>query len=89
MAKFDKVNAKVSAYQDATGVLASIRTTYAQMKRLQGLMTRYTGGADAEFTAAVNATFTAADRTELGAVLAKVNALVTYLETNHREAIGL
>jgi hypothetical protein len=89
MAKFDKVATKVSAYQDVTGILAAIRTTYAQMKRLQGLLTRYNAGLDTEYIGAVNTMFTAADKTELGTVLTKINSLVTDLETNHREAIGL
>lgn len=85
---FDKT-IKIAGTQDAIGILATLRTTYATMKKLEHLVTRYSGGLDAEFNTAVNILFTAEEVTELGIIFGKLGALTADLETNHRNAIGL
>jgi hypothetical protein len=87
-ADFDKA-LQISGTQDALSVLATLRTTYASMKKLQGLIGRYTGNLEPEFTTAANALFTVEEITELGTILTKIGALATDLEANHPEAIGL
>lgn len=85
---FDK-SLKIQGTQDAIGVLSSLRSTYSNMKKLEGLVERYVGGADPEFTSAVNMLFTAEEIGELGVILGKIGALAVDMETNHRNAIGL
>ena len=88
MADFDKA-LQISGTQDALGILATLRTTYSNMKKLQGLVGRYTGNLEPEFSTAVNTLFTVEEITELGTILTKIGTLAGDLETNHPEAIGL
>lgn len=88
MADFDKTS-KINSTQDALSILASLRSTYASMKKLQGLVARYVGGADPDFTSAVDSLFSISEINELGVILGKIGSLVTDLEANHQEAIGL
>lgn len=52
-------------------------------------MNLYSAKTDTTFNAAVDAIFTASDRTELGVILGKINALVTDLEANHKGPLNL
>ena len=86
---FETSQTKIAALIEGTKVLASIRTMYAQAKALQILLARYTAGTDAVFIASVNGVYTAQERAEINAVLTKVNAFVTDLETNNKQIIGI
>lgn len=88
MANFDTYQAKSDAARKAFNLLAIIRNIYESGKQVQGALALYQAGTDAAFNAAVNAIFTTAERTELGQMLAQINALVTDWENNHAGAIS-
>lgn len=85
---FNKIS-QIAGTQDALGVLSTLRATYANMKKLQGLVDRYVGGLEPEFTTGVNNLFTQSEITELGVILGKVGTWASDLESNHSDAIGL
>lgn len=85
---FDKTS-KIAGTQDALGILSTLRSTYANMKKLQGLVDRYVGGLEPDFTTGVNNLFTVDEITELGTILGKIGTWATDLETNHSDAVGL
>jgi hypothetical protein len=87
MANFDTSATKRQSVQKANNVLANIQAVYAAMKIVQTLMTLYQAGTDPTLNAAVNALFTAAERTEITAMLGGINTLVTDWETNHAGAL--
>lgn len=87
MANFDNSATKRESVHAANNLLSNIRNMYLIGKDIQALLNRYQAGTDPVFNAAVNALYTASERTELGAMLAQVNALVSDFETNHAGAI--
>lgn len=90
MANFDSTTrTKITSATDAAIVVQTIQNTYRAAKNAQTLLNRYTAGTDPTFNAAVNAIFTAGERTELGAMLTQINSLVTDWETNHAAALGV
>jgi hypothetical protein len=89
VANFDTHQEKANAARKAFNVLALVRSVYESGKQVQLALALYQAGTDPVFNAAVNALFTSAERTELGQMLAQINALVTDWETNHRGALGI
>jgi len=89
MANFDNTGAKILAVGQASNLLGTLQSVYQQAKQLQILLLKYNANTDPVFTAAVNAVYTSAERTELGAMLTTVNALLTDWETNHKLPLNL
>jgi hypothetical protein len=90
MSNFDAASAaKQESVKQANNLLDHIRHLYASGKSIQAQLALYQAGTDTAFNAAVNALFTAGERTELSAMLSQVNTLVSSWETSHRAAIGL
>lgn len=89
MPNFDGAAARLQSARDATNLLQLLRATYATAKQVQAALALYQAGTDPTFNAAVNALFTAAERTELGAMGAQLAALVSDWETLHPGAIGV
>lgn len=89
MANFDSALAKQLTIRNAIGLLPALQSVYASGKQAQALLALYQANTDPAFTAAINALYTASEKTELGVMLAQINALVTDWELSHRGAIGL
>lgn len=87
MANFDTSVAKRQSVQKANNLLPNVHAVYEAMKIVQSLMSLYQAGTDTTYNAAVNAIFSASERTELGQMLAGVNTLATDWETNHAAAL--
>ena len=84
MANFDSANQlKVESVNAATQVVYNMKSLYNNAKQVQALLARYTANTDAAFNAAVNAMYTARERSELAAMLTQINTLVTDWESNH------
>ena len=87
MADFSAIKTKRSSINNAYRLLDYVRGTYNAAKQAQTLLQLFQAGTDPTFNTAVNALFTAAQRTELAAMLTQINALVSDWETNHASAI--
>lgn len=85
---FELYAQKAESIQKATTVLADIRSIYTDAKRMQEKLALYNAATDLTFNAMIDALFSVAERTELGNMLAEVNALVLDWEANHRAALG-
>ena len=88
MANFDTSTQKLQSAKDATNVLQLFRALYSQAKLIQDALTRYQAGTDATFNAAMNALFTASERSELNTMAQQIDALVTDWEANHGGALA-
>ncbi len=89
MANFDTSDVKANSLNQATSLLNDTRSLYTQAKSVQSKLALYQAGTDPAFNAAINALFSAAERTQLGQMLAKINDLVTDWEANHRLPLKL
>lgn len=89
MANFDTADDRHNAVHMANSLLPQVRGLYVQAKQVQAALALYQAGSTPAFNAAVNALFSASERTELGQMLSQINALVTDWETNHIGAIGI
>jgi hypothetical protein len=89
MADFATAAAKLQSVNEAANVLNSTRSAYGQAKAFVALIDRYTSGSDAAFNAAINALFTAAQRSELAAMAEDLRPIVVNWEANHASALGL
>jgi ABC-type transport system substrate-binding protein len=87
MGNFDQAAARLQSFYDAQNVPRMYRGIYDQSKVLITFMTRYQVANDPPFNAAIDALFTSAERNELGAMLAAVQALINDWETNHPAAV--
>lgn len=88
MANFDLSTVKLQSSRDATNLLQLFRALYAEAKVIQAALTKYQANSDPIFNAAVNALFSASERTELNTMAQQINTLVTDWETNHANAIS-
>ena len=88
MANFDTSATKRQAVKEANNLLPNIQSAYHQLKLIQEMLARYQAGTDPAFNGAINALFSAGERTELNAMLTSVNPLVTDWETNHSTALS-
>jgi hypothetical protein len=89
MANFDNTTrAKIESVHTASRMLQIISSVYTQAKSAQGLLTLYSSGSDPVFVAAVNAMLTASERSEVGAMLADLNTLITVWERDHAGVIA-
>ena len=86
---FTTTDQKISSVNQAASLIHDLRTLYTQAKAIQTKLALYTAATDTTFNTAINAIFTSTDRTELGQMLAQIDALATDWETNHRGPIGL
>jgi hypothetical protein len=89
MANFDAATQKQTAVLSAIGLLPALQSMYASGKQAQALLALYQSGTDPAFNAAVNALYTASERTELGVMLGHVNTLITTWTNNHAGAVGI
>lgn len=89
MANFDGAAAKLQSARDATNLLQLLRATYTTAKQVQSALALYQAGTDPVFVAAINALFTSAERSELGAMGAQLATLVSDWEASHAGAIGV
>lgn len=87
MANFDTSGPKRASVREAANLLSLIQATYAEMKIVQASLAKYQANSDPAFNAAINALFSASERSELGQMLAGINILVTDWETNHAGAL--
>jgi hypothetical protein len=87
MADFSTIKAIRASVADAHGLLDDYRAAYRACKRIQARVALYQAGTNTVFNATANATYDSAQRAELVAMLAQVNALVTNWETNHLSAV--
>ena len=83
MAIFDNNADRYTAVERANGMVTSIQSAVAQMRVIKASLTLYQANSDPLFNAAVNARFTAPERTELAAVIGLFNTLLTDLDANH------
>jgi hypothetical protein len=88
LANFDTSQAKRESVKQANNLLDLIRSVYANGKQIQTLLALYQAGSDPAFNAAINALYTAGERTELNAMLTQVNTLVNDWAANHITAAG-
>lgn len=89
MANFDGAAARLQSARDATNLLQLLRATYATAKQVRDALTLYQAGTDPIFNAAVNALFSASERSEIGAMAAQLTTLVSDWEAQHAGAIGV
>lgn len=89
MADFSNIDAKEESVNKATSVRNGVKTLYSQGKNVRTLMDLYTANTDPVFNAAINAIYSAAQRSELNVVRGKIDAFLDDLETNHASLIGL
>jgi hypothetical protein len=89
MPNFDTSATRRESVRNAVNTLDLLLATYQAGKQAQLVMAAYQANTDPVLTAAINAIFTASERTELGAMLQDVNTLITRWETDHRGALGL
>jgi len=87
MADFDTLNQKLAVSRRAANLLAVMQGVYQEMKSLQASLVLYQAGTDPAFNAAVNALYTASERTKIGQMIAGINTLVADWETNHAVAL--
>lgn len=88
---FAQAEQRAQAVGHARGVLGRLRTAHTIAVELRDARALYAAGTDPAFNAAFDALYnTAADRTELAAMINQLTALcVTDWEVNHPEALGL
>lgn len=86
---FETYEAKSASVQYARMLRSDIQALYGNAKSAQDKLKLYQDATDPAFNAAINALFTAQERTELAAMLAEINALITDWEANHRAALGI
>ena len=80
---FDTAQTKIRAVSRAGNVLGLLRTVYAHANELTQALTTYQAGTDPTLNAAFNALFTPAERIELAAMIAQLQALKADWEANH------
>lgn len=88
MADFSTFDARRQAFENAAGALGRIRAAYGAAIGVRDLLARYQGGTDPALVAAIDAAYTAAQKSEIGAIANKLAALAADLEQNHASAIG-
>lgn len=88
MANFDTSTQKLQSVREAANLLQLFRALYSQAKLIQSALQLYQANTDPAFNAAVNALFTASERSELSTMAQQINTLVTDWETNHIGALG-
>ena len=86
---FETTDTKLNSLNRASALLNEIRTVYSAAKAVQSKLTLYNANTDPIFNAAINATLTSAERTELSQMLTQVNALLADWESNHKAPLGL
>lgn len=89
MANFDTSDTRANSINQATSLLNDVRSLYQQAKSVQSKLALYQANTDPAFNAAINALFSAGERTELGQMLAKINDLVLDWETGHKLPLRL
>lgn len=89
MANFDGAAARLQSARDATNLLQLLRATYTTAKQVQAALSLYQAGVDPVFNAAVDALFSASERSEIGAMATQLSTLVADWEMNHAGAIGV
>ena len=89
MAKFDGLQGKASANSDAWIILADVRNTFQALAKVKGWLDKY-GAADPSdpFRVAVNAFYTTAERSDLGAIANLMATLHATLAADYPEAVG-
>ena len=80
---FENAQTKIRAVGRAGNVLGLLRTIYAHMDELQAMLATYQAGTDPALNAALNAVYSAAERTEIGAMIAELNTLKAAWEVSH------
>lgn len=80
---FETAQAKVRAVGRAGNVLGLLRTIYAHTSELSDMLATYQAGTDPALNAALNAVYTAAERTEIGTMIAELNTLKAAWEAAH------
>ena len=80
---FENAQTKIRAVGRAGSVLGLLRTIYAHMDELQTMLATYQAGTDPALNAALNAVYSAAERTEIGAMIAELNTLKAAWEVSH------
>ena len=88
MADFTNHEQKEASVAEALAIRNAIRSWYAAGKAIKRYIDRYAAGADTTYNSAVNALYTAAQRTELSAVATKAQANTADLEANHASLVG-
>lgn len=86
---FETYETKQDALQRASLYLHYARQVYAAGTAMQQLKADYQGGADPALVAAVNALFSAGERSELNTMQTPLDALLIDWTTNHADALGL
>lgn len=80
---FETAQTKIRAVGRAGNVLGLLRTIYAHMNELQTMLETYQAGTDPPLNAALNAVYTAAERTEIATMIGELNVLKTQWEVTH------
>ena len=80
---FENAQTKIRAVNRAGNVLGLLRTIYAHMDELSSMLATYQAGTDPALNAAMNAVYSAAERTEIGTMIAELNTLKAAWEAAH------
>lgn len=86
---FETTDSKIGSVSQGLSVLGNIRAAYIQAKAVKQALDLFSSAADPVYNATINSLFTAVERAELAAVSAHFASIITELETNHKDAIGL
>ena len=89
MSTYPDYKLKREALEKAQTLLGGLRRYYRLSKDMQSVLKLYTDNVDTYFRAAVNYTYTADQRAEIGQMFITIDNLVVNWETNHKEALDL
>jgi hypothetical protein len=89
MANFAQVRATITSMEKAAAILPQLQAIYQQAQFAKAAIELYQAGTDATFNQAVNAIFTANERSQLATMLNQVNTLVGAWEANHASLLGI
>lgn len=87
--KYEGIEQRGMLAQGVTGLRANVAQFYQQALSLRRQHEMYTGGDDPVAKGIFDAVYGADGAKDMGAVISQLDNLITELETNHREAIGL
>lgn len=79
----------MDSHNRAAALLPQLQQIFSQCKAVNGSISAYQSGNDADYKAAVGTIFTPAERTELVAMLTKIDALVADWTLQHAVILAI
>jgi hypothetical protein len=89
MADFSAFRARRRAFDHAAQLVDRVLAVYSTSAAVRDILATYQAGTDAALNAAIDATFTGPQKTELGQIAALMATLATSMETDHAGVLGL